>query len=330
MSRDVRYVFGHRTQLAAVVVLALAMVSWPGKSVAMDCSRAKTASEKEICGEPAMLGLDKTLNEAYAKLRGKVSRAERQRLALFQRIWVAKRDRCGAKGDCLKEAMERRIAALVAGGNEAAPPEEQHGPFVIRYLKSPAWSLWDSAVPIIVKGPPGDGVKAIKQRLQDNVDQASSGCEDLDGDVADFDYSYGSHLEYADKRFFTLKNNWDMYCGGAYPEHGFEYVTYLVSSGEVLDFSSAFKKDLTAETIVQLAKKHLKELPEELKNPAPDCEDQELPDSYRVAVVRDGLLFKQVLGHARLACEIVVTLPHRILQPFIAPEGPLGASTKHR
>jgi Protein of unknown function (DUF1311). len=276
-----------------------------------------------------LLELDRSLSEEYRKLRAKIPPGKHEPLKLSQRIWLAKRDVCGAKPDCLKKAMESRLAALVASSGElkAASTIEQHGPFSIRYVKSPAWSIWGTIVPVIVKGPPGDGVAAIKQRLRGQADTVSEGCHDSDGEqMADYAYSFSSRVEYVNQRFFTLYNNWEMFCGGPHPEHGYEYVTYVVSSGAVLEYSSAFKEDLTAKTIVRLARTRLK-VPEELKDP--ECrKDQERTETYNVAVVQGGLLFKQDISHAAQACELEVILPRKLLEPFIAPEGPLGSSRR--
>lgn len=94
--------------LAAVITLALPIAS----PAAIDCSRAKTNSEKLLCSNPRLEQADERLAFAF---RGAVRRgADPEKLMESQRAWIRNaRDVCN-DAECMLRAYEERISDLDA------------------------------------------------------------------------------------------------------------------------------------------------------------------------------------------------------------------------
>lgn len=86
-----------------------------------NCARARGTVAKTICSDRVLAGLDKSLSEAYGKLRVKLSKADQNRLRADQREWLIGRDaECSNKAEeqdrarCLKRHYGKRIFGLRA------------------------------------------------------------------------------------------------------------------------------------------------------------------------------------------------------------------------
>jgi uncharacterized protein len=100
--------------LAAALLVCAPPGAWPGggqaRAASFDCARAGTPTEVAICADPALSALDGALGLAYA-----------QRLALdpsvreIQRAWLAARNSCGRRTDCLSPLMSAQLAWLRRG-----------------------------------------------------------------------------------------------------------------------------------------------------------------------------------------------------------------------
>jgi uncharacterized protein len=92
--------------LAITIVLAFP----PAAMAALDCSRAKTNSEKLLCSNSRLAEADQRL--AYA-FRGAIRRgADPKELMDAQRVWVRDaRDVCN-QVECMLKAYEERISDL--------------------------------------------------------------------------------------------------------------------------------------------------------------------------------------------------------------------------
>ena len=57
-----------------------------------DCDKTKTDYDVVYCGTKVYLQADKELNDAYQKLRGKLSAESKERLKIGQRAWIDSRN----------------------------------------------------------------------------------------------------------------------------------------------------------------------------------------------------------------------------------------------
>ena len=295
---------------AGVALVALSVLL-PRAARPLDCNKASSASERAICGDEVLLGLEGRLNREYnfSSARARSPDAHKRLLAQ-QEAWLAQREECGSEVACLKRSIETRLDVLAG---TAAP--EWHGPFLVRSERAPRW---DVVYPVIVSGRDGRSIEALTATLERARQQAAEGCIVGEGVSKDLSYFWRTDVVYADGDFFTIEDHWDFYCGGPYPDAGYAFTTYLVSSGKKLELSLAMSEALTSERMNELVRKRF---PTEL-----DSEDCEYDDRtiYSLAVVEGGLLLKTSFPHAMRPCEFNVTLPWTDLQPFISPRGPLA------
>ena len=92
--------------------LLLAAGAAPLFAASFDCSKAKSATEKTVCADPALSALDEKMADAFKK-----AAALDKRFAAYlrksQRDWLRDRDEmCRGNPDCLKRDYERRVAYL--------------------------------------------------------------------------------------------------------------------------------------------------------------------------------------------------------------------------
>lgn len=98
------------------VVLVLAPA--PEKiAPSFDCARAASQSEKAICADVGLSSWDRSVAAALVMARdGTEERAAAEdpdALADAQRAWIGERDACGGDGECLRDRMAERVAALL-------------------------------------------------------------------------------------------------------------------------------------------------------------------------------------------------------------------------
>ncbi|MEW5993459.1 MAG: lysozyme inhibitor LprI family protein [Candidatus Zixiibacteriota bacterium] len=97
-------------------VLGLASVATV-QAASFDCSKAKTAVERQICADAGLSLADETLDAIY---RNKLNKTEdSDALIAAQRAWLKERNRCEDEA-CIQSAYEKRIEALTGG------PRPQH------------------------------------------------------------------------------------------------------------------------------------------------------------------------------------------------------------
>lgn len=88
-----------------------------------DCAKAGTATQKEVCADPELSGLDDELGRAFENALARATPAEAMEIRKDQQNWVARRDRCLSphRRLCLVNSYKRRTAEL----DEFALPVEQ-------------------------------------------------------------------------------------------------------------------------------------------------------------------------------------------------------------
>jgi len=109
--------------LLAAGLFSAAILVAPGQADAasFDCSRARTASERAICGNRSLEDRDVKMATLYSVVRqfqggmGALG-AMRDR----QTEWLAQRERCGSNVACIRRSYDTRIAELERGVTVAA------------------------------------------------------------------------------------------------------------------------------------------------------------------------------------------------------------------
>lgn len=103
----------HRLAVVWIVVLT----GGTAQAASFDCSKARAAPERMICGDARLSELDDQLAAAY---RSAVQAApSSDRLRIEQQQWIAERNRCMTV-DCLAGEYRARTAALAAGAPSQA------------------------------------------------------------------------------------------------------------------------------------------------------------------------------------------------------------------
>lgn len=91
------------------LTLAAIGLSLSAHADSIDCTRAKTRTERLICSDKALVSADSTLASAYY---GAIDiAADQQAVVRSQRAWLAQRDAC-ADAACIATAYRDRTAAL--------------------------------------------------------------------------------------------------------------------------------------------------------------------------------------------------------------------------
>ncbi|MBU2795174.1 hypothetical protein HFV00_13995, partial [Acidithiobacillus sp. VAN18-4] len=81
---------------------------------AMDCSKARTPTEKAICDDPELMKLDRQLSRDYKELRSTYEKSGHytsflQSQADEQKQWLTERDACGTNADCIAKEYNSRL-----------------------------------------------------------------------------------------------------------------------------------------------------------------------------------------------------------------------------
>lgn len=109
--------------LAAAVAAASTVLLLPDRSEAasFDCARARSASERAICGNRALEDRDVKMATLYAvnrQLAGGMGALGSMRDRQTQ--WLGQRERCAASVACIRRAYDTRITELERGVAAAA------------------------------------------------------------------------------------------------------------------------------------------------------------------------------------------------------------------
>lgn len=99
---------------------ALLMVSaLPANAQSFDCTMAQTPVEKAICDEANtnLATRDLAMGQLYSALK---EEGGHDSVLAKQGAWLASRDRCGAKVDCLEKAYDKRLLELAREAGDTA------------------------------------------------------------------------------------------------------------------------------------------------------------------------------------------------------------------
>lgn len=100
------------------VIVALLLLPMPALAASFDCAKAATPVEHAICGTPALSKLDERM--AFAVQRNSLIFGDGSRqggpvlaeVATMQQQWIAERDKCGNRVDCLTRAYTEQLAVV--------------------------------------------------------------------------------------------------------------------------------------------------------------------------------------------------------------------------
>lgn|GEM_PF-1087971 len=81
-------------------------------AASFDCSKARTGTERVICGNEDLSKTDEVMADAYRRAQAAMQGQGRIDLQNQQREWLARRSGCGYNEDCLKRRYQERIAEL--------------------------------------------------------------------------------------------------------------------------------------------------------------------------------------------------------------------------
>ncbi len=108
-----------KTQLSglAAVAFGAALLSFtpPAAAQGFNCRLASQSSERAICANARLGGLDQRMNRLYAKLMARLDRDDqREGLRDYQLRFLSSRDSCGRDVSCIKGAYLDQIDVLAS------------------------------------------------------------------------------------------------------------------------------------------------------------------------------------------------------------------------
>ena len=150
-----------RVWLAAVLLVALALLPNSGHAQGIDCSRARSPTERAICASPALLALDHQVAVAYADaLARQPDRRDAMRTDLL--AWLRSRDAAcnvpaAAVERCLSGQLTARLAALAPPPPPApARPAEAANPPPAAAAPTASTTPPVLPLPVVTAPPPPD------------------------------------------------------------------------------------------------------------------------------------------------------------------------------
>lgn len=84
------------------------------QAASFDCTRARSADERAICGNRVLEDRDVELSVLYGLITKLVPMGSRDVIRREQTQWLSQRGRCGADIPCLRRTYDRRVASLRA------------------------------------------------------------------------------------------------------------------------------------------------------------------------------------------------------------------------
>lgn len=98
------------TRWGAALLLLLPSLAM---AAGFDCASAKSATERRICADPALIRLDREMGDAYRHVLKTAPEAGAWKTD--QRAWLVQRDGCKGDDGCLRSIYAERLTVLRAG-----------------------------------------------------------------------------------------------------------------------------------------------------------------------------------------------------------------------
>ena len=132
------------------------------------------------------------------------------------------------------------------------------------------------------------------------------------------------------RRWLSVVQRYDDYCGGVHPNSGQTYRTFDLASGGEIDLldwlgARAVKRERpawTEEDVKTVRPEFRRVLLAGRRDPDPDCYETVGTAKYwNVGLTRAGLVFSPLLPHVVRACADEIAVPVARLAPFLTPAG---------
>ncbi|HTQ34643.1 MAG TPA: lysozyme inhibitor LprI family protein [Stellaceae bacterium] len=211
---------------ALLFPLALLLSAMPALAQpAPDCSKARTAAEKAICGDPALSTADGAMSKAYAALAKALAPGQQAGLRRDQRQWVKDRDpgcaeqKEAALTQCLLAATDKRHRFLAGEGDNGPAGAPPLVPVFYYEAKKAAYEI-TVAYPAFA-APVG---KAFNAAAHDAVlgkdaltDYRQNGPNKFNGSSNFYQATYD--IPYLDPHLASVAFQFGAYAGGAHPNN---------------------------------------------------------------------------------------------------------------
>lgn len=151
----------------------------------------------------------------------------------------------------------------------------------------------------------------------------------LDSRPAEGGYDDRHEPSMISSRWLAVTHHWDVYCGGAYPDAGYDYRTFDRATGAEVDLhdwltAAAVKRERFEgePDIKTLRPAFVRVILKGWKPDQADCAEAVTSQEYwTIGLTRTGLLFTPLLAHVVQACGEDFAIPFARLRPFLTPEG---------
>lgn len=224
-----------------LLCLAMVLMLIAAPVLAFDCTRAATAVEQAICGDPSLKAIDDRLGKAYADLRALTSEPDRAALAATQKRWIKRREACGDSADppeCVASQTNERTA-LLSGTPASGTPASGPG---IDGMRLVPFFLWQNgsdntyaidATLLRFVDPQSPGERRFNQMTAELGDSLPFG---LHGDDPNPNYDVVQTItvDFLSDHLLSATVSTSSYTGGAHGNYGRFHVNIDMTSGRDL------------------------------------------------------------------------------------------------
>jgi len=113
MRRNVIPTAACMSALLVMLLLSVSAEAAPREPPSFDCRKAASVSERTICANATLSGLDFQLGRTWERvLAAFIDSAQRTQMKQDQRTWIALREKCGGDGDCIGKLYRDRLSTL--------------------------------------------------------------------------------------------------------------------------------------------------------------------------------------------------------------------------
>lgn len=103
--------------LTVLLTITATSLTLQAAQTSFDCSKAVNMTERFICHDGELAGLDRKMAQTYRKAKNSYLGNEMDKLKAEQRSWIKKRNHCKDSKPCIIRTYQKRITQLqVEGG----------------------------------------------------------------------------------------------------------------------------------------------------------------------------------------------------------------------
>jgi uncharacterized protein len=226
-----------RAFVFTVALLALAQMSAVSFAWALDCSLARTETEKAVCASPELTQADRKLNTLYRAWLASQPPDEREKIKQAQRVWIKENDTdCRGDANCLGKRYADRIADLVQNARPASPSAVSGSIRSVTVTVKKMRSYEQNLSYPKFEGEPKESVSKLNRWVRDHIPTC-------DGNEKNNAHSYVNVSMRAPKLtndVAVIEESGESFCqGNAHPNHGL-YTHFLsVRTGAAVDLWEA-------------------------------------------------------------------------------------------